>query len=342
MSPTVSKPTAILLTDETTIPFTKWFRKEDKHIGVLALAWAYALSARWTCLIADATPIEYTSSKARWATDQLTHDEKSSIVELGLIDEDAARWWSAVLAPEQGWKASIPNGKYQFLSPWSTTLASACRLVLAGTRRNASLDHQQCPTFDTAVQYIKGYCALHSLDAQNRTALVAALFSPLANLERRTVQLPLPQSSFKPSSAASQDSIWGSDVHQFDRLLTLSCNPQGIKSVLGSVFYEPSVQSNLCGAWLQGTFAVLRSKCASDVHGLIHLLSLRSPHLSFLWLGAIITSTHRTFIKDTRSLLGFGVADLHEAAWTGTISSFTQEPVSYHYDDLDHISRANE
>ncbi len=28
-------------------------------------------------------------------------------IDIGDVDEDAARWWAAILAPDQGWKAVV-------------------------------------------------------------------------------------------------------------------------------------------------------------------------------------------------------------------------------------------
>jgi hypothetical protein len=129
---------------------------------------------------------------------------------------------------------------------------------------------------------------------------------------------------------------------QFDRLLTLSANARGIKAVLGSVFYEPGIPANACGAWLQGTMAVLQSKGAGNLRVLARMFFDRSPHISYLWLGGIITGAHKDFLRSTSGLLGLDRIDLHEAAWTGTLLSFIQEPVSPLHHDSKSTSRADE
>lgn len=342
VTPSVGKPTAILATADANIPFQKNFGKDDNHLIVLVLAWAYALSARWTSIISGAAPLEYTACQAKWAeTRHLPKDESSVIVQLGSINDEAARWWAAVLAPGQGWKASIPHKQYKFLSPWTVSLDSTRTILLSSNSEPDSPPLGKCPSFEAAVQHIAQYSALHSASEQSRAAFAAALLLPLANFDRRKVRLPLPRFSVaKVSGATSHRPIWGQELRQFDRLLTLSCNPQGIKSILTSIFYEPDIPCNVCGAWLQGSFAFLQSN--QDVDVLSRIFFLRRPHLSFLWLGAMITGAHKNLLKSPRGLLGTEEIDLHEAAWTGTLVSFIEEPVTGIHRDASSIARADE
>lgn len=162
VTPSVGKPTAILATADANIPFQKCLGK-DNNLTVLVLAWAYALSARWTSIISGAAPLEYTASQAKWAGNRhRPRDEASVIVQLGPINDDAARWWAAVLAPGQGWKASIPHKQYRFLSPWTISLDSTRPILLSSDSEPASPTLGTCPPFEAAVQYIAEYSALHS------------------------------------------------------------------------------------------------------------------------------------------------------------------------------------
>ncbi|KAL7762650.1 hypothetical protein ACKLNR_009185 [Fusarium oxysporum f. sp. zingiberi] len=136
--------------------------------------------------------------------------------------------------------------------------------------------------------------------------------------------------------------VWGQDLWQFDQLLTLSCNPHVLKSILGRIFYEPNISCNASGAWLQGAITVLKSRPAQDLNILTRTFSLRSPHLSFLWLGAIIAGLHKGFLKDIRGLLGFNRIDIHEAVWTSTSISFVQDHVPQQQQNATSISRKTE
>lgn len=347
MNPSIGESTKVLITNDPNVGFSRWFGNRGNHLAVLTLGWAYALSARWTMIFPRAAPIEYTDIQARWADDQfLASEDATSIgVELGVVNDDAARWWAAVLAPGQGWKASIHHKRCHLLSPWSVTLESLHTILLSSASRNAadSSPSPSPPSFEAAVRYIEEYSALHSAKEQNRAALAAALLLPLANLERRRISLPPPQMCYGGvSSMISKIPIWGQDLRQLDRLLTLGCNARGMQSILGSLFYEPGIPCNVCGAWLQGTIAVLQSVCAQDLHVLACMFFIRGPHLSFLWLGAMITGAHKNFLRNPHWLLGLNRIDLHEAAWTGTVLSFIQEPVSHLPNDANSISRADE
>ncbi|KAH6973782.1 hypothetical protein BKA56DRAFT_491798 [Ilyonectria sp. MPI-CAGE-AT-0026] len=196
------------------------------------------------------------------------------VVELGNLTGEAARWWAAVLAPGEDWKAAIPHERWRLLSPWSVTKDfNKVEILLTGS---LTYSHPHSPTpasFQTALKYI---------------------------------------------------------------------NSRGMKDVLGSIFYESGVPANACGAWLQGTMAVLQSKGSENLHVLARMFFDRSPHISYLWLGGVITGAHRDFLRNTSGLLGFNRIDLHEAAWTGTLMSFIKEPVSPIHHDLNSISGADE
>lgn len=56
----------------------------------------------------------------------------------------------------------------------------------------------------------------------------------------------------------------------------------------------------------------------------------------------MITGAHKNLLKNPRGLLGTEEIDLHEAAWTGTLVSFIEEPVSPISHDANTIARADE
>lgn len=185
------------------------------------------------------------------------------MVELGNLTAEAVRWWAAVLAPGEGWRSAIPHERWQLLSPWSVT--KEFDNVTLFLTSSASHTHAHSPTpasFEAALQYIEAYSALHSANTQSWTALAAAVLLPLAKLDNRKVRLHLPRGLCRqPVEKAAPKASLSEDYRpHLDRLLTLSANAPGMKAVLGSVFYQPGIPANACGAWLQGTMAVLQSK----------------------------------------------------------------------------------
>ncbi|KAF5639681.1 immunoglobulin variable region used by the itc63b heavy chain [Fusarium sp. NRRL 52700] len=342
----VASPTRLFTSTKSPLPASSWFKKSENHLTVLVLAWAYALSARWAEIFSQALPLVYTDSQAEWLATRPC-DNIEAVVDIGNVNDDAARWWAAVLSPGQGWNSSMACGRYRFISPWSTTLESSPTIQLFSAARSKTPSHQCCSSFERAVQYISDYCTLHSAHDQNRVAFATTLMLPLANYDRISVLLPVPQMCTPPptsslSAESTEEPIYGPDIRQFDRLLTLSCNPLGVKSILGSIFYEPGILCNSCGPWLQGTATVLQSGMIQDLDILTRMFSLRSPHLSFLWLGANIAGLHKGFLRGCGGLLGLNRIDIHEASWTGTLISFIQDHVPQQPENTTSISRRHE
>ncbi|KAF5975636.1 immunoglobulin variable region used by the ITC63b heavy chain [Fusarium bulbicola] len=303
--PRVATPTRLLTSTKLPLPPSVWFKADDNHLTVLVLAWAYALSARWADIFSQALPLEYTDSQAEWLATRPC-DNTEAVVDVGNVSDDAARWWAAVLSPGQGWKASMvsPRG----VERQATNVARA-------------LSRQ----FSTFLDIVL------SIPFTFKTKLLLR--------QRSCSRWP---TMTEPTSESMNEPIYGQDIRQFYRLLTLSCNPHGVKSILGSIFYEPSILCNTCGPWLQGTATVFQPGLIQDLDILARMFSLRSPHLSFLWLGAIIAGLHRGFLKGPSGLLGLNRIDIHEAAWTRTLISFIQDHVPQQPDNTTSISRRHE
>ncbi|KAF4630954.1 hypothetical protein G7Y89_g7181 [Cudoniella acicularis] len=304
----------------------------NDHVALLILAWTYVLSARWAEIIPGVLGPEYTSWEAGWEEEGKADESERAFtaittVDLGDIDDDAARWWSAVLAVEGGWKACIQNEKGHILhSPWYTKLISEHRFILSRSLK-CSLPQTQyhAASFTTALHYLSSYCDFHQVVEQSHAALASTLLLPVASYDNSTVRLPTPRLAHlkSPSTHPTVPQTkkfrpWHTNLPQLDKLLTLSCNATGTKSLLTSIFYSPSIPCNTSGAFLRGTFAFLSSDLMQDQHLLLLTLAKRDPALSFLWF------------------------DLHTAAWTGTLMSFIQEPISQVPLDKAEISRADE
>ncbi|RDL37058.1 Uncharacterized protein BP5553_04491 [Venustampulla echinocandica] len=198
-------------------------------------------------------------------------------------------------------------------------------------------------SFATALSYLSSYCEFYQVAEQSHAALAATLLLPVARFDNRTVQLPTPRVRRKGrfnKETIYKIPVWSENLNQLDRLLTLSCNAVGTKALLTSVFFEPGVGCNICGAWLQGTFAFLDSDIVQDQNILLRVLIKRDPGLGFLWLGAFIIGAQKRSLQEARQ--AWWKIDLHVAAWTGTLMSFIQEPVSTLPRGIEEISRADE
>lgn len=346
---------------ETTVVFTSvprqpvdvfpaLFSTNDNHIPVLMLAWAYILSARWAELIPGTHALQYSSSQAQQDPGRVPELlEKTSdhmVVDIGDVDEDAIRWWAAILAPEIGWNASIRSDTGALLcSPWSTNTQSKEPFLLSANAMKAHtpLGKQTAASFETALRYLSEYCDLHNVADQNQAALAAALLIPVAKFDKSMIEMPILRISKKiirRRKGSRTPLAWDGGKCQLDRLLALSCNVRGIKALLNSVFFERDIACNVCGAWLQGSFAFLDSGRAKDPRVLLRMLMGRNPSLGSLWAGAFITGAQRRCLQEAR--VAWWKVELNAAAWTGTYASFIQEPMTKIPPDSDEISRADE
>jgi len=346
------RPTVLDISDspQSKFMFRGGFSEEDDHVTVLILAWAYILSARWAEIIPGASGPEYSHWEADWDHENVSNENAQSgsptmNIFVGDIDDDAARWWAAILAMEGGWNASISSDNGVILhSPWHTKLVSKQRFTLSrGTRHGPLAPQPRTASFTTALHYLARYCEFHQVtDHQSHAALAATLFLPVTRYDNTRVYLANPRVSRKVrliEETIRKTPSWSENPKQLDKLITLSCNAVGTKALLNSVFYEPDVACNICGAWLQGTFSFLNSDIMQDQHILLNVLMKRDPSLGILWLGAFIIGAQTRALQEARR--GWWKIDLHVAAWTGTLMSFIQEPVST-LPRIEEISRADE
>lgn len=344
-------PTTIIFSSgpHYTTSFLSYVARESPHIPILVLAWAYILSARWAELIPGAHTSYHNSSQQTQLTSGngphgLQDDENDVTIDIGDVDDAAARSCIAVLAADGGWDASIRSDTgVPLCSPWSIRLQPGPNFkIFANNNPFSAMENSRPASFSTAVRYLSEYCHLHDIAEQSQAALAAALLIPVAKYDARRIKLPVPRLSSKVTRSQEKPRMppsWNMEPRHLDRLLTLSCNAMGVKGLLNSIFFEPDVPCNICGAWLQGSFAFLDSDRAGDSRVLLRTFIERDPGLGFLWLGAFITGAEERCLQEARA--GWFV-DISAAAWTDTHASFIQEPITKAPTDAQEISRADE
>ncbi|SPJ84242.1 uncharacterized protein FTOL_10759 [Fusarium torulosum] len=344
------KPTKIILRAETRYSSTtlpEIFGPDSQHIPILIQAWAFILSARWAELIPGAQ-ISYQSIPR--SIEGLNKSPKVSVgdpitIKIGTVSKDAATWWTAILSVGSGWDATIRNKNGNILhSPWSTVLESERPiLVSANIKTEGASSHTGPTSFSAACRYLEEYCSKYGIgDGIILAALAAVILIPTTKYDNRLIILPTLETIYDDSRKdneppkAPRFSI--PDSVQLDRLLTLSCNARGVKSLLTSVFFEPDVSCNMCGLWLRGSFAFL--SWIKDPHILLRTLINRDPDLGFLWFSAFITGAYHKSLCEGRA--GWWNVDFAAAAWTGTLMSFIQTLVPRPEPGTQSISRADE
>ncbi|KAL2363903.1 hypothetical protein RJZ56_003189 [Blastomyces dermatitidis] len=325
----INHPTRLTLSENLDPTYRKWFKREESHLSVLILAWSYIFSARWVELMPGAH-LTYTEKHVEY--DNKGDEQTQVMVDIGNVDDEAARWWAAVLSSGEGWQAYLTWEGAKFRSPWSTVLETRAKFTLA-CRKPLCHMSTTAASFTTAVHFLTEYCYLHNIVDQTLAALSSALFFPSLHTKKNPISLPKPNSHRRqrlkpaisePTERKQLGSISEQIVPELDKLLTLSCNTRGLRTLLSSVFYEPGIPCNTVSSWLQSAFSVLDS--VEDDHLLAHILMNRVPQVSFLWLGGIIMGTHKDVLQDGR--FGLMPIDLHAASWCGVTQSFLQEPVS--------------
>ena len=130
----IQEPTEYRLTGDC---FCRWPQVENQrqdttnYLGLLTLGWSYILSARLVEMQGqEGAKIVYTDSMAIGyhcsAKDQPT---TAITIDIGKVDEDSARWWAAILAPNQGWKAIVSEQDDEiYQAHWSISLDETQRI----------------------------------------------------------------------------------------------------------------------------------------------------------------------------------------------------------------------
>ncbi|KAF2253675.1 hypothetical protein BU26DRAFT_515998 [Trematosphaeria pertusa] len=328
--------------------YASWFARNENYLAVLILAWAYILSARWTEVMPGPCSLRYTDCQATYhdATTSHQNDQNAINIDIGNANPEEARWWAAVLAPGQGWQATMALEQDSFSSPWSIRLQPGPRFFLSPVINTSPSPHLT-PSFSDACSYLNRFCEYHNTIDQSHAALAAVLLFPSMG-GHQPLQLPAPLvSNRKPSPElpftrydGQLQHDWIHQSHHLDKLLTLSCNTSGIRPMLLGIFYEPSVECNAVTPWLQGALAAIDSLAGNNPYVLGRMCMERAPEVAYLWLGSTILGLQKKLLQGVR--FGLIPIELHAAVWSGTVQSFIQQPVAHPLVVHGHVARADE
>lgn len=283
--------------------------------------------------------MRYLSTRANWICGSQRLSSNELEVEFDDLHDDAARWWAAILAPGEGWRAEIIADGVVYRSPWSicnvaTQQFKLRKLVACQDRHNLT---PIPPSSETALGYLSDFCMIHNTGTQSSAALAAALH--FAYLRTSVAKLPLPgllsrkRSDYQPSKPTPlSHSRSSSDVPQkmdnfseesklLPYYMTLSCNVPGMKALLCGTFFGPQVSCNLVSSWIEPIFDVIDPLVAkSDYKTLAIVMGKRQPKLAALWTGAFISGVAKEIFRNVR--IGPLATEMHCSAWTGTAHSF--------------------
>lgn len=275
--------------------------------------------------------MRYTASRATGYRGTGTSARGDSIY-IGDADEESISWWSAILAPGEGWKAVIKQcDEGEFLAPWS--LACVCKEPLSFTwqnKKSTEVSDNCLISSKRAFEHLTRFALLHNLGSQFLVALAAAIMVPTHNHHGKTLQLPCPTSTGTQCPAISPTSIpseWAMLYENLDYYMTLSCKPEAIMSSLCGAFWESGVQCNLVSPWLHPIMnEIPEQETISRIPGLYAeilaiICCIRRPTISALWLGAGPTGLTPVILRRIRR--GRPALDSLAFAWTGSPQGFT-------------------
>ncbi|KAJ5123880.1 uncharacterized protein N7515_007705 [Penicillium bovifimosum] len=353
----IQTPTSCQFTGDT---FRQWRTTgtakpySSNYIGILSLAWSYILSARLLELQnQDGAELVYTSSTARArridvvGTDESKRPGSQVIeVDIGEVDINVARWWMAILAPSQGWKAVFTKRNDDvYLAPWSIDLgAEALFGVIWQAIGPSAPDFVECFPLSSqeALTALSDFCLLYGLGDQYFAAFAAALTYPTHKYYDQGIELPSPTIALDkmettPDKAMRNEYLaLGEDLAYH---MALSCNPNVVMSSLSGSFWEPGIPCNLVSPWLHPVMEELpkRSGLAEGPTRYIELITLmcgtRRPNLFALWIGAALSGLVPKVINLAKS--GTPPLDPIGFAWTASVQSFMDVAGSGPYFDCD-------
>ncbi|KAL9580435.1 MAG: hypothetical protein Q9212_004494 [Teloschistes hypoglaucus] len=336
--------------------------REGNHLAVLILAWAYILSARWAELQSPPPNASDTSENLgmQYAAAQATRvankeDIPADVIAIdpGQTNEHAARWWAAILAPGEGWQATMQFDTNIYRSPWSAHLARGQDLILLRQlpckptdtpRTLVDKSPELPPSPQEALSYLQLYCEYHSIGSQCMPALAASLFLPW----QAEFGLPLSIPKFKPSQSnvstqSSQPSTMdlGDELALLPYYMTLSSYHRGIRAALHGSFFNAAIPCNLVSAWLYLIWEIMEPLVIDGgVTKIASIMCKRQPSLAALWLDALAMGLGKGFAGWPHSST---IVELHFAAWTKTIHSFILLPTRTSYAiEKGEVTRADE
>jgi len=334
----IQEPTKYRLTGDC---FYHWSQDGDRqdttnYLGLLALGWSYVLSA---CAVErqgqDGARIVYTDSIATGY--RYSAEDKSTAtitIDIGKVDEYIARWWAAILAPNQGWKAIVSQQQDEiYQAPWSVSLDETQRIDIkwdqSGSSSETTTDFSTPPSSREALELLAKFSTLYDLGSQFAAALAATLLLPTHNYYKTTAQLPFPTQArgcngHTPAQQVGQE--WVTISEELPFYMALSCNPSVVMSSLCGVFWDIHISCNLVSPWLHPIInEIPNGKGIINVSGRYHeilffICATRCPPLSALWLGAAISGLVPRVLRSVES----GTPDLDHNAfpWTGCPQSF--------------------
>ncbi|KAL7899281.1 hypothetical protein HDV63DRAFT_336704 [Trichoderma sp. SZMC 28014] len=340
------QPTSCEISERSSFQFSD---SESNGLAFMFLAWSYILCA--FLLEEQRTSVVYEDAAA--PSNDETPSSNEFTVDLGDASDEEYRWWSALLSPGQGWKATrlghpvwavsyTGNVKVNVISQPSASQPSEETEETEESGENSEI---KPPTSKEAIAFLSRFASMYNLESQAVLGLAMALTVPLHKNMSSTIQLPKPHLA-KPS-AVSLTSIIDKEFRLLSYYMVLSSNPAFMASALWSVFWEPEVDCNLVTPWFDPVIDILQPLIEKEnLEAVGHILALRRPSVAPLWYGLLACGTTETvlaivpYLKTLNTRVPARLIP-EVAVWTDSPQSFMDLPGDGPYLQGNQISRAD-
>lgn len=304
--------------------------EQPNFLAILVLAWSYILSARLLELQGqDGSRIDYTRSTAPVSCGP--ESVSSFSVNLGDVDVRTVRWFTAILAPGNGFRVALLRGdSYSHHAPWESSLVAPgfpFSIKHGEGGKDLNMSGLTPLTSHEALQSLISLCNRYSVSRyQLHAALATALLLPTHNYLGCELALPRPEKR-KPGFSAAK--ICGEDLDylysDLPYYITLSCGCDVINSSLCGVFWNPRIPGNLASPWLQPLWDLKEMQGVQGIQGryaevLALICAQRAPNVAFLAIAATISGLASKIWDQVWS--GQPPLERHAFAWTGVPQSF--------------------
>lgn len=313
---------------------------KSNGLAFMFMAWSYILCV--FLLEEQRVPVVYEDAAA--PSDYETPVSDDFMVDLGDASDEEYRWWSALLSPGQGWKAT------RFGHPvWAVSFTGNVKFNVFH-QRSASQPSEETeeikpPTSKEAAGFLSRFVSLYNLESQVVLGLAMALTVPLHRNMSSTIHIPKPH--LAKANAVSLTSVVDKELRLLSYYMVLSSNPAFVASALWSVFWEPEVDCNLVTPWFDPIIDVLQPLIENeDLETVGHILALRRPGVAPLWYGLLACGTTETvlaivpYLKTLNTRVPTKLMP-EVAVWTDSPQSFMDLTGSGHYLQENQISRAD-
>ncbi|CAI7569446.1 unnamed protein product [Penicillium glandicola] len=315
------------------------------YLGILTVGWCYILSARLVEIQGEGATMHHTTSQTE-SCENLEDPQDAPIIDVGEVDKSIGRWWYAILARHQGWKAIVKQTpRNEYLAPWAVSRTCETRFTI--NQKIGLLTCVHTPlTSEKAFDVLAKFALLHGLGSQLLIALMTAITIPTHQYYGLTVQLPFPRASGAKQPKTPMDvipPIWSSLNEELPYYMTLSCSPDVMMSTLCGSFWELGIPCNLVAPWLHPLFNEILDETAPavghDYETLALIGAIRRPYIGALWIGAAIGGLAPKIIQKVKS--GNPPLDALSFPWTRCLQTFMDIPGlgPYTHGNPEHISR---